>query len=383
VSCFSNTVEWFMNIVLIAEDLVLNGVTRHIVDLANGLAEVGHSVYVAATPSTQKERLCPAVTFVPLHLCYPESYKKNYLGIFKSIKILVRTIRKNNIDIIHTHKRYADVIGRIAARITGVKHISTCHNEFTNYRWLSPFGDLTISPSQDIAQMLVNVFGSENKQVKVVYHGIKPFSTFTEAVQYKQRQILGIGNDIKIILSVGHLNRQKDRLTLVEAIHLLQSNGQFEKAICLIVGEGKEYSQVQAMIRNYQLESSIKLLPAISDVEALYNIAEFCVLSSLYEAGPYVILEAASLGKPSIGTAVGLIPSFMGDNEAGICVTPQSSRQLADAIYLLLSNPKKTAELGEKAYERFQQNYTYDKFIRNTLSVYEEVLSNKSKRITD
>jgi glycosyltransferase involved in cell wall biosynthesis len=362
-----------MNILLVAEDL--NGVTRHIIDLSNGLDEAGHNVFVAATPSTQKERLNPAVTFVSLSLCHQESYKKNYSGIFKSIKVLVRTVRENHIDIIHTHKRYADMIGRIAARLTGVNHISTCHNEFRNYRWLSPFGDITIAPTQDIAQMLVNYFGSKNKRVKIVYHGIKPFRTFIEAARIKQKQLLGLGNNIKIILSVGHLSRQKDRLTLVEAIHFLQLNEQFERTVCLIVGEGEEYLRVQAMIQNYQLESYIKLLPAASDVEALYNIAEFCVLSSLYEAGPYVILEAASLGKPSIGTAVGLIPSFMGNNEAGICVAPQSSRQLADAINFLLSDPKKTAELGEKAYERFQQNYTYDKFIRNTLSVYEEVLS--------
>jgi glycosyltransferase involved in cell wall biosynthesis len=366
-----------MNILLVAEDLVLNGVTRHIIDLANGLAEKGHNVFVAATPSIQKERLNPSVTFIRLSLCYPESYKKKYLGIFKSIKVILSSVRGNNIDIIHTHKRYADVIGRIVARITRVKHISTCHNEFTNYRWLSPFGDITIAPSQDIAQMLINVFGSKSKYVKIIHHGIKPFKTFTMSAREKQRQLLSIGNHIKVILSVGHLNRQKDRPTLVEAIHLLQISGQFEKAICLIVGEGMEYSQVQAMIQNYHLESYIKLLPAVSDVEVLYNMAEFCIISSLYEAGPYVVLEAASLGKPSIGTNVGFIPSFMGDNEAGICVVPRSSQQLADAIYSLLSNPKKTKELGKKAYERFVQDYSYDKFIRNTLAVYKEVLYNK------
>ena len=65
-----------MNILLVAEDLILNGVTRHIIDLANGLDEAGQNVFVAATPSIQKERLNPGVTFVPLSLCYSESYKK-------------------------------------------------------------------------------------------------------------------------------------------------------------------------------------------------------------------------------------------------------------------------------------------------------------------
>ena len=367
-----------MNILIVAEDLLLDGVTRHMVDLANGLTEDGQSVFVAATPSKQKERLNPAVTFVPLHLCFPESYTKNYLGVFKSIKVLVRTIKEKNIDIIHTHKRYADMIGRIAARRTGIKHISTCHNEFRNYRWLSPFGDITIAPSPEISQMLIRIFNLDHENIKIVFYGIKPFKPYSAKLKNEYKKTLKIEKDIKVILSVGHMNKQKDRSTLIEAIHILHMIGHFDNAVCLIVGEGEEYPLVQALIRKYKLDAHIKLLPALSNIEALNNIADFCVLSSIHEAAPHVILEAACLGKPHIATSVGFIPSFMGNNEAGICVPPQSPQQLADAIYSLLSDPRKTAELGEIAYERFQQNYTYDKFIRNTSSVYEEVHS-KSK----
>jgi L-malate glycosyltransferase len=363
-----------MNILLVAEDFLLDGVTRHIVDLANGLTEAGHSVYVAATSSSQRERLDPAVTFVPLSLCSPESYKKKYLGIYNSTNILIKTIKKNNIDIIHTHKRYADVIGRIAARLTGVKHISTCHNEFKNYRWLSPFGDITIAPSPEIAQMLINIFDVNTESIKTVFYGIKPFKTYSAELKNQYKKTLGIKNGIKIILSVGHMNKQKDRPTLIEAIRILCMHGQFDKVLCLIVGEGEEYPLVQELIRKYQLDAYIKLLPALSDIEALNNVADFCVLSSIHEAAPHVILEAACLGKPHIATSVGFIPSFIGSNEAGICVAPRDPQQLADAIYSLLSNPKKTAELGKKAYDRFYQDYTYNRLIENTVSVYKEIL---------
>ena len=368
-----------MNILLVAEDFLLDGVTRHIVDLANGLAETGHIVFVAATSSTQKERLNPAVTFVPLSLCYPESYNKYLSGIFKSMKILLKTIRENHIEIVHTHKRYVDLLGRIAARLTGVKHISTCHNEFSNYRWLSLFGDITIAPSPEIAQRLINNFGIDSKRIKIVSHGIKPFKILSAEINRQYKKTLNIENDFKVILSVGHLSRQKDRPTLIEAIHILQSNGQFEKAICLIVGEGKEYLLVQALISKYKLEGYLKLLPALSDIEGLNNIADFCVLSSIHEAAPNVILEAASIGKPHVATSVGFIPSFIGNNQAGICVPARNPKQLAEGICYLLSDSKKTEELGKNAYERFYQEYTYDRFIKNTISVFEEALSKNIK----
>jgi glycosyltransferase involved in cell wall biosynthesis len=366
-----------MRILLIAEDFVLNGVTRHIIDLANGLAEAGHTVFVAATPSTQKERLNPAVTFVPLSLCYPESYNKKWSGIFKSMKILLKTIGENHIEIVHTHKRYVDLLGRIAALLTGVKHISTCHNEFSNYRWLSPFGDIIIAPCSEIAQMLMHDFGFHRERVKIVLHGIKPFNSFSAEVNKQQRQSLGIKEDIKVILSVGHLNRQKDRPTLIEALRILQEQGRLEKVLCMIVGEGEESSTVQAMIHTYNLEEKIKLLPALSNIEALNNVADFCVLSSIHEALPYVVLEAASIGKPHISTIVGFIPSFIGNNEAGICVPPSNPRQLAEGIQYLLLNPSRVTELGKAAQEKFNQYYTYESFINNTLSIYEKALSMK------
>ncbi len=364
-----------MNILLVSEDFLLDGVTRHIIDIANGLAEEEHNVFVAATHSNQNGRLNSRVKFIPLFLCYPESYRKRYLGIFKSIMILIRTVQKNNIEIIHTHKRYSDVIGRIAARITGVKHISTCHNEFRDYKRSSLFGDITIAPSPEIAQMLINIFNLDRESIKIIFWGIKPLKLISAEIKKQYKKTLNIEKSFKVILSVGHLNRQKDRPTLIEAVHLLHMSERFEKAVCIVVGEGEEYSQVQKMISDYKLESCIKLMSASSDIELLNNIAEFCVLSSVFEAGPYVVLEAASIKKPSIGTAVGLIPSFMGNNEAGICVPTQSPQQLADAIYFLLSNPKKTKDLGEKAYERFVQDYSYDKFIQNILSVYKDTIS--------
>jgi glycosyltransferase involved in cell wall biosynthesis len=364
-----------MNILLVAEDFILNGVTRHIVDLADGLVQSGHKVFVAATLSTQSNRLGSSITFIPLQLCYPDSYKKRYSGIIKSIKILLRTIKENHIEIIHTHKRYADVFGRIAARLSDVKHVSTCHNEFINYRRLSPFGDMTIAPCAEIAQMLTNDFGFDEKRIRIVFYGIKPFRKFDAELNRQRRQLFGIANDVKIILSVGHLSRQKDRPTLIKAINILHKKGDFEKAVCIIVGEGEEQSTVETLINKYHLENVIRLLPAISDIETLDNIADFCVLSSIHEAAPHVILEAASVSKPHVATSVGFIPSFIGNNHSGICVPPGDPIKLAEGIYYLLSNPCKVTELGAAAEEKFNQFYRYDDFIKNTLLVYEEILS--------
>jgi glycosyltransferase involved in cell wall biosynthesis len=364
-----------VNILLVSETFNLDGITRHLRDLSEGLVREGHTVFIAATPSMETKKLAAEVRFIPLSLCAGQSYRKRFRGIIPSLNTLVRTIKKERIDIVHTHKRYADYLGRIAVRATHCKHISTCHNEFTGYRLFSVFGDVTIAPSEEIAAMLKNTFGVAEERIRIVAHGMKPLAKHSLEAQNKYRSEIGVPQDAQVILSVGHLNPQKNRATLIEALHFLKHQGKLKHAVCLIVGEGEEHGKIQRLIRKYDLQPEVRIMPADSDIAQLNNIANFAVLSSVHEAMPQVILEAASIGKAHVATSVGFIPSFIGANEAGICVPPQNPEKLAEGISFLLANPDAAARMGETARERFTRFHDYDSFIRNTLRIYTDVLS--------
>jgi glycosyltransferase involved in cell wall biosynthesis len=363
-----------MNILLVAEDLVLNGVTRHIIDLANGLVERGHIVIVAASPSGQEKKLDNRVLFIPLSLCYPNSYRKNYAGIFNSIRKLIRTIRRYNIQIIHTHKRYVDMFGWVFAKIMRTKHVSTCHNEFHNYRRLSRFGKITIVPTKAFVPMLVDKFSKKRDSIRIIPFGIVPLRKLQQQAIAQLRQRFGIAPDIKIILSVGHLNEQKDRLLLLEALGKLKDIRKFHDWLCLIVGEGPERENVFHAISSFHLEKNVVLFPAESNIEQLNNLADFCVLTSVKEAIPYVVLEAASIGKPHIATKVGGIPDFIGKDECGICVPDRNPDLFAAKINELLDYPQKVTMLGSAAQEKYSRLHMYDRFIENIEMVYKEIL---------
>jgi glycosyltransferase involved in cell wall biosynthesis len=364
-----------MNILLFSEDFVLNGVTRHIIDLANGLAQQGHTVVVAATPSGEERRLNASVKYLPLSLCRPSSYRKNYRGILPSMGILLRAMRAHHIQILHTHKRYADTIGRIVARITGTLHISTCHNEFDTYTWCSCFGDKTIAPCETIAWMLIERFNHSPDSVEIIPYGIQELERCSPDILSDIKNLYGIASTDKIVLSVGHLNRQKDRPTLLEAIRILRDSGRGKNAVFLIVGEGEDESRVRSTIQQYQLERMVKVLPARSNIAALNNLANFCVLSSIHETWAYVLLEAASLGKPFVATCVGCIPSFMAENTTGVCVPSKDPLQLAKAISDFLEHPEDVRLRGERARKRFEQYHSYDLFIEHTVAVYQQAFS--------
>jgi glycosyltransferase involved in cell wall biosynthesis len=367
-----------MNILLFAEDFMLNGVTRHMIDVANGLVQQGHTVVVASTPSGEELRLDKRVNFLPLSLCQPLSDKKKYGALLPSIAILRRAIHTYQIQILHTHKRYADAIGRIVSRMTGTIHVSTCHNEFDTYTCCSFFGDRTIAPCETIAKMLIEQFHRSPETVEIIPYGIQELNRSSSAVLEEIKNRYGISSDERIILSVGHLSRQKDRPTLLEAIRILKDSGEQKNVVFLIVGEGHDEPHVRSLIQQYHLEHMVKLLPARSNISALNSLAEFCVLSSIHETWTYVLLEAACLGKPFIATRVGCIPSFMAENTAGVCVSSQDPVQLEQAIENFLKYPEDVRRKGEVARKRFEQYHTFDSFIAHMSDYYQRTISERN-----
>jgi glycosyltransferase involved in cell wall biosynthesis len=114
------------------------------------------------------------------------------------------------------------------------------------------------------------------------------------------------------------------------------------------------------------------------NVEALFNIADFMVLSSMREGLPFVILEAASLSKPHIATYVGGVSEFIVDGETGILIPPGDPNKLADAIKKLLEKPALVKTLGRNAREKYLQQFTYERFIDQTLEVYRPYFSDRT-----
>ena len=116
------------SILLLTDEMNPGGVARHVVDLANGLTEKGMTPIVAANDGPFRLRLHKEIAFVNLPFLMSKSGRKRFFGLLASYKILTPIIRREKVILIHSHKRYTDVLGRILARRMSLPHISTCHS---------------------------------------------------------------------------------------------------------------------------------------------------------------------------------------------------------------------------------------------------------------
>jgi len=103
---------------------------------------------------------------------------------------------------------------------------------------------------------------------------------------------MGIDSDATIIASVGQLIPSKDRETLLHAAVELRQALPDKKFVILIVGAGEQREGLIALSKIFELEKCVRFLPASEDVEMIFNLCSFGVLSSIREGMPYVLLEA-------------------------------------------------------------------------------------------
>lgn len=210
------------SVLLLTDEMNPGGVPRHVTDIANGLRERGITPVVAANDGPFHHRLHKEITFVNLPLYSPGSGRKRVLGFIESYKMLLPMIRAERIVLIHSHKRYTDILGRILARRMSIPHISTCHSTFDSLKRISIFGDVTIACSKAAQKMLVKDFQKDPKSITQIYSGIMPFRKFDDGERDGALAELNIPRGKKIIASVGQLIESKDRATLIRAAGILK-----------------------------------------------------------------------------------------------------------------------------------------------------------------
>ena len=363
-----------MNILLLTDEMEPNGTSRHVVDLANGLVLSGSRVLVGAHDGPFRSFLDNEAAFIPLPLFKKRGTEKNISGFLSAAARLARRVRKSGIEIIHTHKRYTDILGRIVARLSGAVHLSTCHNTFSDLKQISVFGDFTIACSEEIRNTLIKEFGTDPARVATIYSGIHPFRRYSEEERAAALRRFELDRSQLVVGSIGHFTAAKDRANLVRAIAQIKEGMKERNAVLAIVGDGPEKKGIQTLIHDIGLSDIVRCYPGNTDVEALTNIADFFVLSSVQEGLPYVLLEAASLSRPHVATDVGGVGEFVLNGSTGILVPSRDPHALGDAIRNLLFHRETVHALGAKAYDRFVERHSFESFLTQTTSLYRQLL---------
>jgi glycosyltransferase involved in cell wall biosynthesis len=111
-----------------------------------------------------------------------------------------------------------------------------------------------------------------------------------------------------------------------------------------------------------------------SDPEAVLAQSTVVVLPSYREGLPKVLLEAAACGRPMIATDVPGCREVVERGVTGLLVPARDADGLARAILQLLADPETARQMGRRARELAEREFSIEAVARLTLDVYDELL---------
>lgn len=130
----------------------------------------------------------------------------------------------------------------------------------------------------------------------------------------------------------------------------------------VIAGSGPEEKKLKQMTLDLGLNNII-FAGQVSDkekVSLIKNTYSLILPSHLRsEAYGMVLVEASMFSKPMISCEIGTGTSFINQhNETGLVIPPRNSQALTEAMQWFLNNPDLQNEMGRKARQRYEQNFS-------------------------
>ena len=174
------------------------------------------------------------------------------------------------------------------------------------------------------------------------------------------------------VLAAGRLTAQKGFDLLIAAFSRVAAT--YPEWILIILGDGQERPSLAAQIAHLELTNRI-LLPGFSrEPQALMRQADLFVLSSRYEGMPNALLEAMSVGCPSISFDCESGPAELIDHGInGWLVPPEDVSRLATALELLMRDADLRLRLGAMA-RRIEERYSVDRILGQWNSLIASVI---------
>jgi glycosyltransferase involved in cell wall biosynthesis len=292
---------------------------------------------------------------------------------------LVRLMRREKIEILHTHKHGSNFWGAIISLVTGVP-VFLAHEHSWQYsgsrvrilidRFLiARRATKMIAVSAPDREAMISIEHISPSKIVVLPNGIN-FNAPTDVEAVRDELRLPPGS--LVIACVGV--RAEKRVDLVlRALDLLrdtQPNLQL-----LVIGDYQsELEALGEIADSLQLSQRIRFLGERHDVPSLLAVSDLAVLASDREGAPLAILEYMAAGCAIVASRVGGIPNMIEDGVEGLLVEPGDAELLARSIAQLAESPTRRAELGSAARERQARDFSLNAVVRQTVELYDESL---------
>lgn len=357
----------------------VGGATEYLIRIAETQAAAGYRVTVASGGGDWGQRVqgfakhYDDVNLVPR--LGPARNLPNLPALFLAGVKLANIVRREGVDLINSHHRFAALASRVAARMTGVPVVATLAEVPWKNRRMTrlTIDHVAVTMSDMMRRFVVETCRIPAERVFIVPFGIDVPQPPDAARRAQLLAELGLDGDAPILSCVARLVSRKGHIYLLRALpEVLRAHPTTQ---VVLVGKGDERATLEQAARELGVARNVVFTGARGDVSDIIALSDFTVLPSLEEEFGIVISESFACHKPVVATRVGGIPEHVFPMENGLLVPSGDSPALAAELVRLLDDPALVRRLGEGGFRTVQQHYTRQRFLERTGDVYDAALA--------
>ena len=241
------------------------------------------------------------------------------------------------------------------------------------YQWATLLSykksDLIIALSPFMAQCAKSK-GAHQSTIKIIPNGvgmvpdIPKSSDIADVIEQRNTKLK--------LLYVGRLSVEKDPITLINALNLIQNDLDVSLTV---VGDGALLTRCKNLCEKLKISDCVVFKGHVekSEVEEIYQNHDIFCITSISDPLPTVVLEAMSRGLPVIGSNIDGIPFMVEDNKTGILFDSGDQEGLAQAIRKLGDDAMLRMQMGRLGKNRVREEFSWPVIAKNITHEITEV----------
>lgn len=314
-------------------------------------------------------------------------------NFLSTLKKLVRMVKEEKYDIIHSHGARGNMMSALLARKTGLPTVSTVHSDYrldylgrpvsrVTYGTINTFAlrriDYRIGVSDAMVDLLISR-GFDPERLFSIYNGLD-FTPRTPAMD-RQTFFRSVGldaDDTCVVAGIAaRLNPVKDIATLIRGFSIAHAS--FPALRLLIAGDGEELENLKKLAKDLGVSKEVCFAGWISDTDSFYHAIDINTLTSISETFPYALTEGARAALPTVSSKVGGVSYLIDHGSNGFLFPAGNAEDLANHLLTLAKAPALRRTMGQRLYEKGKRDFSIDATIQRQLEIYETILRYERK----
>ena len=299
---------------------------------------------------------------------------------------LVRLLRRERPDVVHTYLIVAGLYGRLAAFAAGVPVVLAAEqNVYARKprrhalmeRALAARTFRIVACCQAVGEYYYRQTGVPTEKIDVIYNAVRFGPLPSEADRAPARARLGLPADALVLGTLGRLTEQKGQRMLLQAVAGLAER--WPRLVAFLAGQGPLRPALEAEAARLGIADRVRFLGVRRDRDTLFAAMDLFVLPSRWEGLSLALVEAMGAARPVVATRVGGNPEVVADGETGLLVPPDDPAALADALGGLLADADRRRALGQHAADDARRRFAIEEHVAQLARLYRQGVEERAR----